>query len=111
MSKKKIIAIVLFIFLGLFMFTFANPGEVKPVLKDPIKDVVEPKDNQDDDLNNDNNQDITTPVVNPVTNIPNIKVEPKRVIILYGDQYDVMTGVTLDSDEKLEINARYNRYN
>ena len=105
MSKKKIIAIVLFIFLGLFMFTFANPGEVKPVLKDPIKDVVEPKDNQDDDLNNDNNQDITTPVVNPVTNIPNIKVEPKRVIILYGDKYDVMTGVTLDSDEKLEINA------
>ena len=102
MSKKKIIAIVLFIFLGLFMFTFANPGEIKPVLKDPIKDVVKPEDN---DLNNDNDQNITIPVVNPVTNIPNIKVEPKRVVILYGDKYDVMTGVTLDSVEKLEINA------
>ena len=27
MSKKKIIAIVLFIFIGLFMFAFANPSE------------------------------------------------------------------------------------
>ena len=60
MSKKKIIAIVLFIFIGLFMFAFANPSEPELVddggsntnEKVDNKDKNDKTDNQNDNQNN-----------------------------------------------------------
>ena len=108
MSKKKIIAIILFIFLCLFMFTYAGPGNLE--LKD-IKDSKEPiedqnKDNNNDKDNKDNIKDDSNENIKVVVkNAPEIIVEPYKVVILYGDDYDIMSGVSLNGEEKLSIKA------
>ena len=108
MSKKKIIAIILFIFLCLFMFTYAGPGNLE--LKD-IKDSKEPiedqnKDNNNDKDNKDNIKDDSKENIKVVVkNAPEIIVEPYKVVILYGDDYDIMSGVSLNGEEKLSIKA------
>ena len=108
MSKKKIIAIILFIFLCLFMFTYAGPENLE--LKD-IKDSKEPiedqnKDNNNDKDNKDNIKDDSNENIKVVVkNAPEIIVEPYKVVILYGDDYDIMSGVSLNGEEKLSIKA------
>ena len=108
MSKKKIIAIILFIFLCLFMFTYAGPGNLE--LKD-IKDSKEPiedqnKDNNNDKDNKDNIKDDSKENIKVVVkNAPEIIVEPYKVVILYGDDYYIMSGVSLNGEEKLSIKA------
>ncbi len=57
MDKRKILAIILFIFFSLFIFTFANPsGELEPVGNDGNNQGDINNDN-DDDTNNDNSND------------------------------------------------------
>ncbi len=105
MDKKKIIAIILFILLGLFIFTFANPA---PSTLDPVevpgqgeedKDTDNEQDDnkdeeQDDEQEEDNND---RPVIN-VDEAPVIEINPKTVTILFGQNYDVMTGVKASDD-------------
>ena len=120
MSKKKIIAIILFLFLSLFMFTFANPGDIKPELKKPEKTKQEtkkeePKEEVKEDTkdetsyntrvvantnNNSNNQENKKHLAAPV-----IKVPKDKIVILLGEKYDVMTGVEVVSEENLTVTA------
>ena len=66
MTKKKIIAIILFLFLGLFMFTFANPGEVNNELRKPDNTKEETKKEEAKEEKTD--RDETKQVVNTNTN-------------------------------------------
>ena len=109
MDKKKIIAIILFVLLGLFIFTFANPGPstLDPVEvpgqgeedKDTDKEQDDNKDeeNQDDEQEEDNND---RPVVE-VDEAPVIEINPTTVTIVFGQEYDVMTGVKASDDNDI----------
>ena len=109
MDKKKIIAIILFILLGLFIFTFANPG---PSTLDPAegpgqseedKDTdKEQNDNKDEENQDDeqNEEDNDRPVVE-VDEAPVIEINPTTVTILFGQNYDVMTGVKASDDNDI----------
>lgn len=111
MSKRKIIAIILFIFLGLVLFTFANPNEKSQ----------NNNENQVEDVTNDETSEDETPIDNPINNnirnlrniqnnnqgdvnsdnAPTIKVEPLTVVILKGMTFDVMKGVSVVDDNDL----------
>ena len=105
LSKKKIIAVVLFVLIGFAVFTFANPRNVEPATEpstanEETKNVVDttPEVNP------------TTPVVQPVIpvdNAPVITVEPALVKIVEGYDYDVLEGVTVtdDIDQNLTVTA------
>src|SRR5574344_2101286 len=97
MSKKKIIAIVLFLFMSLFMFTFANPSGFDEGEVEKPNEQTEP----------DNSDDVITPVVQEVDNAPVITVNPKNVKVIEGNNYDVYTGVTVrdDKDNNLKVTA------
>ena len=112
MDKKKIIAIILFILLGLFIFTFANPGpsELDPVevpgqgevdddesddVQDNESDDVQDNDSDDEEENEDDETD--RPVVE-VDEAPIIEINPRSVTILFGQNYNVMTGVKATDD-------------
>ena len=105
MDKKKIIAIILFILLGLFIFTFANPGpsELDPV-EVPGQGEVDDDESDDEQLDLDENDDEETeddetdrPVVE-VDEAPIIEINPRSVTILLGQNYNVMTGVRATDD-------------
>lgn len=102
-SKKKIVAIVLFILMGFVMFTFANPSDgidslTNPIDDEPVAPVKEPE-----------KEVIVNPVVPVVVvdNAPVITVEPAIVKIVEGTEYNVLTGVTAtdDKDTNLVINS------
>ena len=109
MDKKKIIAIILFILLGLFIFTFANPG---PSTLDPVevpgqgeedKDTDKEQNDNKDEENQDDEQDENNndrPVVE-VDEAPVIEINPTTVTILFGQNYDVMTGVKASDDNDI----------
>lgn len=157
MDKKKIFAIILFLVMSLFLFSFANPEElefvefedetpvVEPVKEDSISEPVvevaeeEPQvlrpiqnnsavtnrgrssgntntntntnnnntnnNNDNDSTNTDdnNNSNEEDPVIKPAA--PILSATPQRVVILLGQDYDVMTGVTLKSSENLSISS------
>ena len=67
MNKKRLFAIVLFIVLGLFMFTFANPRNNKDNKKangDILTPVEQTNEKEPDVTSNEEQEIITTPVVN-----------------------------------------------
>ena len=108
MDKKKIIAIILFILLGLFIFTFANPG---PSTLDPVEVPGQSdgdKDTEDDekieepdvDAEDEDEEETDRPVVE-IDNAPIIEINPKTVTILFGQNYDVMTGVKASDDNDI----------
>ena len=108
MDKKKIIAIILFILLGLFIFTFANPG---PSTLDPVEVPGQSdgdKDTEDDekieepdvDAEDEDEEETDRPVVE-IDNAPIIEINPKTVTILLGQNYDVMTGVKASDDNDI----------
>jgi hypothetical protein len=102
-DKKKIFALVLFILMGFFMFTFANPSDgidelttpVDETEKDTPKPVVEEKPIQ---VNNTANQ-----VIAVIDNAPVITVNPKEVKIIRGTDYDVTIGVTIADDKDTNL--------
>lgn len=107
MDKKKITAIILFVIMGLVMFSFANPS-------DPIeesKDNKEQKETKKDQTNNEeetNNEENTEQVNRNdynnqnneivVDNAPIITINPSIVKIVEGTNYDVLSGVTATDD-------------
>ena len=108
MDKKKLLAIVLFLLMGFFMFTFANPSEElkeiddKNTTEDKTKDI--PKDNIEQVKLVNNNQ--TTQIINTKNVedakeviLPTITVEPKTVKIVEGTNYDVMENVSAISKD------------
>ena len=108
MDKKKLLAIVLFLLMGFFMFTFANPSEEqkeiddKNTTEDKTKDI--PKDNIEQVKLVNNNQ--TTQIINTKNVedakeviLPTITVEPKTVKIVEGTNYDVMENVSAKSKD------------
>ena len=108
MDKKKIIAIILFILLGLLIFTFANPG---PSTLDPVEVPGQSdgdKDTEDDekieepdvDAEDEDEEETDRPVVE-IDNAPIIEINPKTVTILFGQNYDVMTGVKASDDNDI----------
>ena len=104
MDKKKIFAIVLFLLMGFFMFTFANPTNELEKIEDNEQETEE-KENVK--INNQKQQ----PVINElnvlnqqIQNVneqqdekdnlaPSITLEPKKVTLLEGENYDVMENV------------------
>lgn len=67
MNKKRLFAIILFIVLGLFMFTFANPRNNKDNKKangDILTPVEQTNEKEPDVTSNEEQEIITTPVVN-----------------------------------------------
>ena len=104
MDKKKIFAIVLFLLMGFFMFTFANPTNELEKIEDNEQETEE-KENVK--INNKKQQ----PVINElnvlnqqIQNVneqqdekdnlaPSITLEPKKVTLLEGENYDVMENV------------------
>ena len=121
MTKKKIIAIILFLFLSLFMFTFANPGDIEPELKKPEKTKEETK-KEEVKEDTEEKEETTQTVVNQNTNnsannnssnetnkkhleAPVIEVPEGSLVILLGESYDVMEGVKVISEENLTATA------
>ena len=109
MDKKKIIAIILFILLGLLIFTFANPG---PSTLDPVEVPGQSdgdKDTEDDekieepdvDAEYDEDDEETDRPVVEIDNAPIIEINPKTITILLGQNYDVMTGVKASDDNDI----------
>ncbi len=94
-DKKKVLAILLFLIMGFFMFTFANPNDNISSLTKPVD---EKKEEKKEDNNKQDNQE-QTPVVVDVDNAPVITVEPKEVSIAFGANYDTLTGVTVRDDK------------
>lgn len=106
MDKKKIIAIILFILLGLLIFTFANPG---PSTLDPVevpgqsdgdKDTEDDEKIEEPDVDAEDEEETDRPVVE-IDNAPIIEINPKTVTILLGQNYDVMTGVKASDDNDI----------
>ena len=122
MDKKKIFAIVLFLIMGFFMFTFANPSqELERVpgndteekedenKQDENKQDENKQDENKDDQNtetneNENDQDDEDVVVE-VNNAPTITVTPEIVKILKGESYNILNGVVVEDEEELTANA------
>ncbi len=113
MDKKKIIAIILFILLGLFIFTFANPGpsELDPVEvpgqgEEEIDSDKEQLDESDDEKEENEETDQADRPVVEVDEAPIIEINPTVVTILFGQNYDVMTGVNASDDNDIvRVNA------
>ncbi len=102
-NKKKIFALVLFILMGFFMFTFANPSDGIDELTTPVdkEEVDTPKpvvNEKPIEVNNPINQ-----VIAVVDNAPVITVNPKEVKILRGTDYNVNTGVTIADDKDTNL--------
>lgn len=118
MDKKKIFAITLFLLMGFFMFTFANPSDNGyEVIGEQTETTIETKDeditvsdvvNNANNLFNNNTNNGFNPV-NPIVivdNAPVINVTPKTVKIVLGQDYDVFEGVTVEDDNDiLVVNA------
>ncbi len=166
MDKKKIFAIVLFLVMSLFLFSFANPEELEfvefeeetpvvepveeePTVEEPIVEeptVEEPQvltpvqnnsgntntrrsssntntsnrnnnstnTNTNTNTNNSNtennnntsssNENNNTPTEAPVKpNAPVLSVTPERVVILLGDDFDIKSGLSIESSENLTV--------
>ena len=100
LSRKKIIAAVLFVLIGFAVFTFANPRNAEPATEpntaiEETNNVVEPVEETTP----------VTPIVQPVVdNAPVITVNPTLVKIVEGYEYDVLEGVTVTDDRDQNLN-------
>ena len=100
-NKKKLFALVLFILMGFFMFTFANPSDginsLTTLANDKKdKDIEEVK--EVTKISDNNPQMIVA-----VDNAPIITVTPKELKIIRGVDYDVTTGVVVTDDKDVNL--------
>ena len=70
-GKKKYFALVLFLFLGLMIFTFANPVEEEKEFKDGNKEQSEKVNNKKEDKEDDGQetQNVQNNIINANTNL------------------------------------------
>ncbi|MEG1009661.1 MAG: DUF5011 domain-containing protein, partial [Clostridia bacterium] len=90
MSKKKIFAIILFIFMSLYMFTFANPGkDIEEIPVGPDETEKEPE-----------TKPVEKPEENPlvIDHKPVVNINPVDILILAGSNYDLAIGVNVVDD-------------
>ena len=100
MSKKKIIAIILFIFLCLFMFTYASPSnEIKPK-DDPVLEQVDGEVEKEE--NKEDKQDDSNYVKKEKLYII---VPDEKILILAGEDYDLLKDVKLNLDKDIKISV------
>ncbi len=106
MNKKKyIIAIVLFIFVGLTVFTFANPRQKEDIKGDKTNnDVVDKNDNaNNDDLNNNTNDGNTNDNNDNNNNniLPVINNNVNNQIQNNDNSYEKALAAVIDAEEKV----------
>ncbi len=108
MNKKKIFAIVLFIILGLFALTFANPRTTKkdqPNNNNNTNDVIDNNnnnnntDNKDDNNKNDDKKDNVKPVVKKENTKPEIKLNGGDVILRVDEEYVELGATATDLED------------
>ena len=102
-DKKKLLALLLFLIMGFFMFTFANPSDGISTL--PKLDEETSENDKDKENNEEDKEDNQSQVVVTVDNAPVINIEPKTVSIAYGTDYNVMTGVIVNDDNDKDLVA------
>lgn len=105
-NKKKLLALILFLIMGFFMFTFANPSDGIDELTTPIE---EENEEPSDKGKVEEPIKVANPIVAPVVNIDNapvITVKPLTIKIVEDTEYDVMTGVTVTDDKDKDLVAR-----
>ena len=107
MSKRKIIAIILFNFLGLFLFTYISPGDVKkqdPENQTKIEDDrTDIKENITAIKNETNIGKDMEDIKKHFVSTPNITITPEEIVILHGDDYNLMRGLSINTKNKLSI--------
>src|SRR5574344_875678 len=96
MNKKKVIAIVLFLFMSLFMFTFANPANKISEKQDDKK-----TEETDKTINSDKNKN----QLEIIDDAPTIYVDPYAIEIVEGSSYNVFKGVTIRDDHDTNLKA------
>lgn len=100
-DKKKVFALVLFILMGFFMFTFANPSDGIDSLTTPA--------NKNEDKENEEVKEVTKisdnnpQLIVAVDNAPTITVTPKELKIIRGVDFDVTTGVVVTDDKDVNL--------
>ena len=102
-DKKKLLALILFLLMGFFMFTFANPSDGIGTLTKPIEGEQEEVDEPEEpviEVEDDNNGNNEQPVIVDINTAPVITVNPNLVKIILGEEYDVMTGVVVTDDRQ-----------
>ncbi len=102
-DKKKIFALVLFILMGFFMFTFANPSDGIDELTTPVDDEEKDSTKTTEKETPVNVNNVVNQVLAVVDNAPVITVSPKEVKILRGTDYDVNTGVMISDDKDTNL--------
>ena len=120
MDKKKVFAIVLFLIMGFFMFTFANPSQQLEKTPDDGLEETEDFNKQDDSEQTEEEPDEETEnneaqidrndedVVIEVNNAPVITLQPEVVKILKGESYNVLNGVVVADEQELTATASLN---
>ena len=102
-DNKKLLALILFLLMGFFMFTFANPSDGIGTLTKPIEGEQEEVDEPEEpviEVEDDNNGNNEQPVIVDINTAPVITVNPNLVKIILGEEYDVMTGVVVTDDRQ-----------
>ena len=95
-KKKYIIAIVLFVFLGLTIFTFANPGDEEEKLKG--NNTEQKEQIQDEEENTDTNGGN----VNAGTNNEQINQANVAPVVLTDNSYDLALEAVINAEEKID---------
>ena len=97
-KKKYIIAIVLFVFLGLMIFTFANPNEEEDKKLDNGKNNTEENNNQNDNEENNNETNNENNIINNNINNP---------VVLADNSYNLALQAVINAENKMD-NGSYN---
>ena len=87
-DKKKLLALILFLLMGFFMFTFANPSDGIGTLTKPIEGEQEEVDEPEEpviEVEDDNNGNNEQPVIVDINTAPVITVNPNLVKIILGE--------------------------
>ena len=120
MIKRKIVAIILFNFIGLFLFTYIGPDnsnikDLQPNIDEPVFqeeiNITEKIENEieiiemEEEKSNNNKKQETTKNETPKIKTSNIILSPENIVILLGDDYNLMEGLTIDSGRNLEVST------
>lgn len=110
-KKKYVIAVVLFIFLGLMIFTFANPSDEDKKLKGDGKDKVEEKTNTTDD-DNDNKKPVIGDNLQANNNEGNennrVQQNNTTPVVTVDNSYELALKAVINAEDKIDEDSYYN---